>query len=518
MKKDHNINNEVNIVKKLVIFSELIVLFLVISSSIAMAYVGFSEENKSSDNHKNIVKQIKFYPKFGLAPENPKLAEYIKNNRYSQEIIVPSPIDFSYLKNISNKGLNILASTPLPTSYDLRTLNKVTPVKNQGHSATCWIYATYGSLESNLMPGQNYNFSEQNMKNLLSDNYTNGFDRRSNGGGNYLMTSAYLTSWIGPIKNISDPWNPKQYNSPTDLPIQTHVQNIIYLALRSNSTDNQEIKEAIMNYGGVGTSIYMDYNNTTICNKNTYSYYYNGTLDSYHDVTIVGWNDSYSRNNFSTIPPGDGAFIIKNSWGPQWGDNGYFYISYYDSNLGKQGENAVFTAEPLNDYTNIYQHDPLGWTGSLGKGDSINKFWGANVFTAASNETLKAVSFYTPVYNSNYTISIYNNTGSKPISASGPIVTQTGTIPTTGYHTIPLNFRANIQTGQNFSVVLELTTPEYTYPISISKPIRGYSSNANAIAGESFASADGITWYDLTSVIPNATICIKAFTDPINIS
>ena len=160
-----------------------------------MAYTEFSEENMSSNIHKNIVNQTKLSPKFGLSPENPKLIDYINNNRYNQAIITPSPIDFSYLKNISKPDLNVLASTPIPASYDLRILKKVTPVKNQGHTATCWIYATYGSLESYLMPGQNYNFSEQNMKNLISDNYTNGFDRRSNGGGNYLMTSAYLTSW-----------------------------------------------------------------------------------------------------------------------------------------------------------------------------------------------------------------------------------------------------------------------------------------------------------------------------------
>ncbi len=518
MKKKYSIITDVSVIKEVSIFTEILILFLVISSSTAMAYTEFSEENMSSNIHKNIVNQTKLSPKFELSPENPKLIDYINNNRYNQAIITPSPIDFSYLKNISNPDLNVLASTHIPASYDLRMLNKVTPVKNQGHTATCWTYATYGSLESYLMPGQNYNFSEQNMKNLLSDNYTNGFGRRSNGGGNYLMTSAYLTSWAGPMNNMDDMWNPKLYTSQIGLPIQKHVQNITYPALRANSTDNQEIKAAIMSYGGVGTSIYIDSNNTTIYNKKTHSCYYNGTLDSYHAVTIVGWNDSYSRYNFSTTPPGDGAFIIKNSWGPQWGDNGYCYISYYDSNLGKQGENAVFSAEPLNDYTSIYQHDPLGWTGSLGEENSTNTLWGASVFTVRSNETLKAVSFYTSVYNSNYTISIYNNTGSNPTSIGGPVVTQTGTIPTIGYHTIPLTFGTNLQAGQTFSVVLELTTPGYTYPISISKPIRGYSSNVNATAGESFASNDGIKWYDITSLVPNATICIKAFTDPVNAS
>jgi hypothetical protein len=180
-------------------------------------------------------------------------------------------------------------------------------------------------------------------------------------------------------------------------------------------------------------------------------------------VTIVGWNDSFSRNNFSTIPPGDGAFIIKNSWGTtaaDWGDvnnnNGYFYVSYYDSDIGYD-ENVLFTAETPNEYTNIYQYDPLGWTSSYGYGNPTG--WGANIFTAKSNEVLKAVSFYTTDLNCNYVINIYNNTGSQPISQAGPVLTQGGTISTSGYNTVPLNSGVELKAGQNFSVVLKLTNP-----------------------------------------------------------
>ena len=88
MKKNHTINNDVNIVKKLVIFTELLILFSVIGSSIAMAYAGFSEENKPisvpTDHkfiHKDIVNQTKFSSNVGLAPENPKFTEY-RNNKF----------------------------------------------------------------------------------------------------------------------------------------------------------------------------------------------------------------------------------------------------------------------------------------------------------------------------------------------------------------------------------------------------------------------------------------------------
>jgi C1A family cysteine protease len=169
---------------------------LVIGSSIAMAYAGFSEENKPisvpTDHkfiHKNIVNKTKFSPNVGLAPENPKFTKY-QNNKFVSKTahssvghksgFLPSPVDLSHLKHTSITDIYASASTSTPTSYDLRTLNRVTPVENQGDAGTCWTFATYGSLESYLMPGETWSFSENNLKNLLSSaNVPQGFDRWS---------------------------------------------------------------------------------------------------------------------------------------------------------------------------------------------------------------------------------------------------------------------------------------------------------------------------------------------------
>jgi C1A family cysteine protease len=546
MKKNQNINNDINILKNLVTFTELLVLFLVISSS--MAYAGFSEEDKpisiSTDYkfiHTDITNQTEFSTKVGLAPENPKFTEY-KNKKLVYQTtqspsrhksgFSPSPVDLSHLKHTSVAEVYASASTSIPTSYDLRTLKRVTPVENQGDAGTCWTFATYGSLESYLMPKGLWSFSENNLKNLLSSaNNPQGFDCGPNDGGDSVMSTAYLARWTGPVNTSDDPYSDTSSFSSNKigLPVHKHVQNVTFLPTRDSPTDNLDIKQAIMNYGGVATAMYFDPYNTNAnnYNQNTYGYYYSGTTSSDHEVTIVGWDDSFSKNNFSTTPPGDGAFIIKNSWGTtaaDWGninnDNGYFYVSYYDSNMGYD-MNILFMAENPKDYTNIYQYDPLGWTQQINTSQTNpTTGWCANIFTAKSNEVLKAVSFYTTDINCNYAIKIYNNTGSQPIDQNSPTLTQSGKIPNAGYNTVPLNSGVQLNAGQKFSVVLELISPVYNYPIAVEMPISGYSSQAKANASESFVSSDGNTWTDITTEpgYTNTNVCIKAFTDPQNLS
>ena len=106
MKKDTNIKIDSNINRKLLIFTDFLVFFVVIGSSIVMACTGSLEENKSYDIHKNIVNQTEFSPKVGLAPENPKFIEYQKNKKLNQKAqpqsghksgFIPSPVDLSHL-------------------------------------------------------------------------------------------------------------------------------------------------------------------------------------------------------------------------------------------------------------------------------------------------------------------------------------------------------------------------------------------------------------------------------------
>ncbi len=413
---------------------------------------------------------------------------------------IPSPVDLSHMKNAKvDRGI-----LSLPATYDLRATGKLTAIRNQGGCGSCWSFAAYGSMESCLMPGESRDFSENNLKNL------SGFDIQCCAGGNHQMTTAYLTRWGGPINEVSDPYNQSSCTSPAGLPIQKHVQDVIFLPDRSSYTDNDAIKQAVMTYGAVYNTFQWD---GTYYNSGNCAYYYNGAYNLNHAVCIVGWDDNFDRTKFSTVPPANGAFIVRNSWGTGWGQSGYFYQSYYDTTVAH--DNIVFcNASALNNYDRVYQYDPLGWVSSVGYGS--NTAWGANIFTSAESGRMLAAGFYAGSPGTTYDAYIHVDPNSGPINTSGWASRKTGTLTDAGYHTIVFDTPVTVSPGQRFSIVIKLTTPGYNWPIAMEFPAGNYSSTATAHPGESYISPNGASWSDLTSSYSNTNACIKAYSIYVN--
>ncbi|MFB3855080.1 MAG: lectin like domain-containing protein [Vicinamibacterales bacterium] len=193
------------------------------------------------------------------------------------------------------------------------------------------------------------------------------------------------------------------------------------------------------------------------------------------------------------------SFLIKNSWGTSFGQSGYFWISYYDSQVATA--NAMFYApEPTNNYDNFYQHDPLGWVSSLGytSGDKTMA-WFANVFTATGSQDVRAVSFFVGSANSPYTVYVFVDLADGDPTSGTLGATKTGAIASEGYHTVVLDAPVPVSAGQKFSAVVHLTTPGWDFPIPVEYFQTGYSSGATASAGESFFSHDNSTWADATT-------------------
>lgn len=464
------------------VFSIIIVFFIILPPFL------FSQEEN--------LQQAPFNPQFLEFMQKCSRGEYYPWTEEGNYLgYIPPSVYLPHLKTGKSKAEH--SNLFYPSTYDLRTYGKMTPVRNQGSCGSCWVFATYGSLESTLLTAETRDFSENHLKN------THGFDLSCCNGGNEFMSMAYLSRWSGPWNETDDPYNPSSCTSTTDKPVQKHIQNAFFvpenLTLIASIPD---IKYAIMNYGAVKASYY---HSDSYYNSTYKSYYYNGSSSTNHAVTIAGWDDTFSRTKFNNQPPGDGAFLVKNSWGTSWGASGYFYLSYYDSSLSGF---TIFFGEPTANFDYIYQYDPLGWISSFGYGSETA--WFANIFTATSNQYLLAVSFYVASPNSPYEIYIYTNVTSGPRTGtlSG---TKTGTIENAGYNTILLNSPVSLSPGQKFSVVVKLTTPGYNYPIPIEYAYSGYSSGASASSGQSFISSNGTSWQDITSSISTANVCIKAF-------
>jgi len=363
----------------------------------------------------------------------------------------------------------------IPTFYDSRKYGYITPAKDQIQGGNCWAFSGIATLEACIKKatGIAYDFSEENVKNLMSEYSLFDLDAGVNNGGNLYMFIAYLASWFGPIYDEYDVYDDHSAISKI-FDSLVHVQNVCILPERKNFYDNDEIKKAVLKYGAVSIGIDLAQNQG-------------------HAVTIVGWDDEFTSSDFLGNKA-LGAWIIKNSWGSDWGYNGYGYLSYQQPI--SYGYTFIFDDD--RQYSNVYQYDFAGKSGfhSIPGGVVYIK----NKFTAKNDEMLSAFSTYFDEP-TNFTAHVYLN---------GKLVTsQNGSSDYKGYYTIPFDKEVNLKKGDTFEIVVKLFNDGSVYfPLCTAKSIDNIISGK----GISFFSTDGSTWNDFYDSNTPGVACIKAFT------
>ena len=406
--------------------------------------------------------------------------------------------DFDITKN-TIVAADTDTSALVPAYFDLREKGRVSQIRNQGTYGTCWAFAATSALESSLLPEEKYLFSVDNMS------MSNSFHANQYDGGEYTMGMAYLAAWQGPVLEKDDPYGDGV--SDDTLKAVKHVQEMQII----DGKDYEGIKEAVFKYGGVESSLYStirsSQDSSVYYNRENSAYCYIGTEKPNHDVVIIGWDDNYPSSNFNTQLEGDGAFICQNSWGSDFGEDGIFYVSYYDTNIGTH--NVVYTrVDDTDNYDNIYQSDLCGWVGKMGY-DS-EQIYGANVFKAKGNEKLSAASFYATGANTEYELYVVHDFKNEKSFANREKLAS-GVVKKAGYYTIDFD-EQQLKAGEKYAIVLYVKTPGSKHPLAIEYDTgESILQGVDLDDGEGYISLNGKKFVNVKEK-RECNLCIKAFT------
>ena len=453
----------------------------------------------------------------------------------------------------------------LPAYYNSADLGLVTSVKNQtqyGQYGTCWAFGTLSPIETYMIKNgmqvgdsgvtatTDLDLSEYHLSYFT---YSNSYDEHGlingdssildeshlNVGGDGYKATLTLMRWEGVTSEAESAlaYSECSLNSTID-PKYAYAYDVAHVTSVDwiDPENTTLVKQYLQEYGSAFIGYY--YSPSYQGTGGAYCYISTSSSNDYgpnHGVTLVGWDDNYSKSNFTgaSTPTNNGAWIVKNSWGNNaYTDNGYTYISYEDTSyLGHPI--MFFTVEGLDVYDHLYQYDGTCFTGDATTGWiplTQDNSLVSNVFTAAGHEMVEAFSICTLEEDLGYTLQVYKNptnlTGSSPDPTSGTLMsTQTGTIAHSGYHTIRIASPFKVEAGDKFSAVFTLDSQQSAQNFQMVIPVdesqtEDYTENGSHLAtlththvshpGTSFFRLrDNSTWSQLDN---GASLRIKAYT------
>ncbi len=421
-----------------------------------------------------------------------------------------------------------------PLSYDDESLlpflkSFYPPTRDQGRYGTCWAHAATALAELSML---SHDFSDEDIDyselHLAYSTYHNGNvpavgdtddkivipekeDLFLFSGGDVVFAAQTLMRRRGMVdekrmpysdaKDVSlygiEPWG--------EISDMAHIRNLILIDIRNNP---KQVKQAIVENGGVGISYYADKSRRYYSRWGNCRFAYDRSEeDASHAVIVIGWDDHFPKDAFNEPAPTDGAWLVRNSWSnvSELSEESYFWLSYCDPTIRKNAQ-VLEMIPAAGDYTNLYSYDT-----ELTVENDINDFInaGANVFCANGSEELGAVTFYAGQLKkkgADYTVKVYTDIPDNASPAKGKLVkdaTASGKIYFDGYYTVELNKSVRLEPGKAFAVVVELKGGNLA--LEMDYDYAGYELRAVNHPGESYFKDSSGKWRDVYKAITKQT-------------
>ena len=438
-----------------------------------------------------------------VAPLNPEYVRWAMSGMKSSGYAggrIPVPVSSFYIPAEEP----LFKQGELPAKYDLRSEGKVSPIRNQGSTNTCWTFGAMASMEGSWLMDNPYGTIRYSTFNIVR-NTADAWGVDIGSGGHYLISTSYFARLLGPVYDSEDPFDPTLSSGlPPALSGKPKV--------RAYMTEAEYIPDHLMHntsilVDGEPSKAYMEYIKRSImskgvidvsyCHSNSYlnsskgAYYCDYPYSANHEISIIGWDDNYSRSNFNKTAPDNGAWLARNSWGEDWCNGGYFWISYYDQSACDFCQFSLTT--DLSRYSRVYEHEAKGlWTSG-----SYN--WARDTYTMKQDGKTVEAGTYCMVGGNTLRCTVYVN-GTK--AASGEKYCK---YP--GYYLIPV--KASFAKGDK--VVCQIQYADSRESGKFYTPLTNDLSLS--AAGACQLSTDGSSWDDSREAfdVPYAN-CIKLYT------
>lgn len=440
--------------------------------------------------------------------------DWVAQGQVSEYGYAPSPLDLSYL---ADSAPEVTASTfaAVPASYDLRERGTVTSVKNQSPYGTCWAFGSLAALESGLVDRYPWvDFSETHV-------VTSAYSSKLGLPGLYHETPFYAGGWNeytvfafslgrGPAAEWLYPYaNPNDVGKDDLSRSEFALKDASYLAgLLGAGPGNDALKSMLMDGSALSVAYFSDgkyFNREHLC-----SYCPIEDTDANHQVLLVGWDDSFSKENFGSAdvpdsrPPSDGAWLCRNSWGESHRetDDGYFWISYYDKSFY---DGCAFVVDDNErsyvdnaDKTSAETHSELGWDSALIA--ETHSFTTAEVFVSDRTCQLDDAAFYTGDNNLTAKVDIYTDVQNPKDPRSGTLqATIEERYPYAGYHRASVPSHLVLTEGERWSMVVTYEGDSGIIHLPTERRLNEVFRDVTIEENQSFF-FDEDTWVDLATI------------------